>query len=348
MPSLADVRALLRSAIPNDKAWGAWWAANGRLRELEPELRANLEASLAAARTPVFGEEGVWNQMVLDATLDAFIQIGSDALPVDLIESVYAMRPDSGFILLAEPSRPESTVDPFLLKLVDDKGGDRTGMTWLAAADVLLTRHAPGLVAAVLWNLTFTAQVLVCDRPSPAGVPTGPVPLPFVSHSDGNACVARGTGYAGSWSTGGSAAGFPPWELYRLASPGPANSVLFVRGATAATSMAYRRYVGPPEMPEWGPRTTADRMAIVAAAAPGVPLPDIDGKTLSLWWQDDAAYRAAVEQFRAGLTHSYSEMIRALRADNLLTDAEVAELAVPHLEITVRDSRSHPTPLPAF
>ncbi len=89
-------------------------------------------------------------------------------------------------------------------------------------------------------------------------------------------------------------------------------------------------------------------MAIVAAAAPGVPLPDIDGKTLSLWWQDDAAYRAAVEQFRAGLTHSYSEMIRALRADNLLTDAEVAELAVPHLEITVRDSRSHPTPLPAF
>ncbi len=65
--------------------------------------------------------------MVLDATLDAFIQIGSDALPVDLIESVYAMRPDSGFILLAEPSRPESTVDPFLLKLVDDKGGDGRG-----------------------------------------------------------------------------------------------------------------------------------------------------------------------------------------------------------------------------
>ena len=138
-PPLSEVHALIESPALKDQAWGAWWAATGKLDQLEPALRTNLSATL----NPTSHHNGYWN--------------------------------------------PSSIPDPT----------------------------------------------------------------------------------------------YPPWAHYDLLPVTRPNTTQFVTGTTPATSLAYARYLGSPEWPGRGPVTTAERVAIIAAAAPGVTLPAIEVKRSS-------------------------------------------------------------------
>jgi len=307
IPPPAAVRALLDSPSLKDQAWGAWWAAEGNMRELEPQLRRNLETELAA---------DFQNPIVLDDTLAAFIRFGEDSLPVSLLQTAYdAGRQPAALILLAEPSRPRAEVDRFLLAIVARKDGSWMRMNWLAAADLLLSHQTPGLVAAVLQDLKFTAHALICH--------------------DVQNCARMGQGIGVSWSHGAPDSTWPLWVHYQLMAPGSTGTVL-VQGRSSATTMAYGRYTGealPPSSPS--PLTPAERLVIVAAAAPQVQLPTIDGETLKIAERPDGAYDRDVESFRQDLVRRYGSMIQALRDVGALSADEVTALATPSLDVVV-------------
>jgi hypothetical protein len=327
-----QVRALLESSDSRGKAWGAFLAAQGKMRELEPQLRKNLEAHL--------NPRTLQEQLILDTTLDAFIQFGSDSLPFDLLQSIYSRKPEPALILLAAPNRPKPQVDEFLLKVLNEESG-RPGLKWFAAADLLLNHRAPGFVAAILRDLKISGRVLICDS--------------------ARNCVRKDSpgGIAGSIFGSLLEPGYPPWPNYLLVKPNmasPLPPVHFIRGPDFSTSMAYIRYLegdgGHSGCPLCGfsalttAPTTKDRMTYIAAAAgPNLRTPIKDDERLEIQWRNRQDYRAKVAQFRENITQRYSTMIGELRNAGLLTAEEAAMLAVPTVEIVVDDLRNNKTPL---
>jgi hypothetical protein len=332
-PTPEEVRTLLESSVSKDQAWGAWWAATGHLRELEPQVRQDFEAHLNV--------KSVQDEMVLDATLDAFIQFGTDSVPVDELESLYPRRHVQALILLAEPTLPRAEVDRFLLTLVNQKDGAWSRMEWFAAANLLLSHHAPGLVAVVLRHLTFTENVVICDAGSspeeaPVFDPGSTVCAPFPP-----------AGYGVSWSGTSADPSFPPWAGYQWTngweSPPPGATVLI----EGPTTVAYARHLGGLGAPESDPRPpeTAQCLAYVVAAAPQLRIPNLEEQRLTVIWRDEAAYRGVVEPFQAGIVQKYAAMIQQLRDAGLVSADDAAALAVPHVELRVADRRSKKTSL---
>ncbi|MEO7191350.1 MAG: hypothetical protein ABI051_09870 [Vicinamibacterales bacterium] len=318
--SVAEVRALLQSSSLEDKAWGAWWAGEGKLRELEPALRANLQAALGS---PVGGFEA---EVALDDTLDALIRFGANGLPVDLLTRIYAEphRQAEALILLAHSSAPRDDVDRFLMSIVGQKDGAWRWVNWFAAADLLLSRKTPGLVAAVLQDLPFKAHLVICPRIDD--------------------CRWVGMGTVGSWSSGGSDLRLPPWAHYILMKPGTTGTLL-VEGPTPETTMAYGRYTGPLRLP--GPAsgpTAGEALAVIAAAVPGVQIPPIDGEILRVEARANGVYEDVTTPFRRDLEARYAQMVRALGDAGLLSASEMTSLATPRLEVAVEHGLPPRTP----
>ena len=188
IPTHDAVRILLESSIPKDQAWGAWWAAAGGMHDLEPQVRNVFEAHLDGKLRE--------DEIVLDATLDALIQFGADSVPVNELIPLYTRRHAQTLILLAEPTRPRTEVDRFLLTIVDRKDVDGSRMDWFASADLLLSHHAPGLVASVLRHLTFTEDIEICDAGSSSRAASD-APIAVCASLPG-----AGSGYGGSWPSG--------------------------------------------------------------------------------------------------------------------------------------------------
>jgi len=319
-----EVRALLESPVANDQAWGAWWAAQGKMRQLEPQLRKNLEAHL---NTISFQDD-----IVLDTTLDAFIQFGDDALPIDLLQAIYSRRHAQGLILLSEPSRPPVAVDRFMRTIVETNSASKAGQQgfeWFTAADLLLSHHATGLVASVLRDLRITADVLICESETNCATNNRPY------------------GIGGSIPSGGPFPGYPPWPRYGVVNPAP-DATVFIQGPTSFTTMAYRRHVEPDPAATFSsvsesfrrPPTTTDRMTYVAAAAPQLRIPSLEGETLKFIWRNNTdAYDAALTTFKQDIVQRYSVMIRQLRAAGLLTAEEATAEEVPFLDVRIVDKR---------
>src|SRR4051812_34440371 len=101
-PTPEQVRAMLVSSDAKDQAWGAWWTSKSWLDNLEPILQKNLEAHVSGSD---------WQDaFVVDSTLDAYIQSNSNPPPVELLESVYALRPAPALILFSR-IKPTERVD---------------------------------------------------------------------------------------------------------------------------------------------------------------------------------------------------------------------------------------------
>jgi hypothetical protein len=188
-------------------------------------------------------------------------------------------------------------------------------MNWFAAADLLLSHKTPGLVAAVLQHLTFTAHVIICQRIDD--------------------CRHLGMGTGGSWSGGGPDKSFPPWVHYILMKPGSTGTLL-VEGPTPETTMAYGRYTGwvEPPGPPGGP-TAAESMVVIAAAAPRVEIPPIDGEEVRVEARASGVYEDVTTALRRDLEARYARMLRALGDEGLLSASEMTALARPRLEVTV-------------
>jgi hypothetical protein len=78
----------------------------------------------------------------------------------------------------------------------------------------------------------------------------------------------------------------------------------------------------------------------VAAAAPQLRIPSIEEQRLTVIWRDEAAYRAVVEPFQAGIVQKYAALIQQLRGAGLVSADDAAALAAPHVELRVADRRA--------
>jgi hypothetical protein len=323
----AQARSLLESSDPRDQAWGAWWASQGKMQELEPQLRKNLEALLQARRA---------DPQTFDAILDAYIQIGTDALPFELVQKIYSRRPEHGLILISEPQRPRAQVDAFLMKLLEMQ--PRRSPEWIAVADLLLNHHAQSFVASMLRGMKIQLQFLLCD----SGKDCTPPQIP--------------QGSVGSIISGIPDPGYPPWPKYSLMKPqnlvshsGP-DYWTFISGPTPATSMIYFRDITDRFGASYGvgselTPSTAERMAYVSASDPGLKNPITDDVRLLIQWRNHADYETRTEQARQNLIQRYVSMVRQLGDAALLNADEAKELAMPTIETVVNDRRTVKTPL---
>jgi len=320
----AQVRTLLESSDIKDQSWGALMAAQSKMRDLEPQIRKNLEAHL---------QQRAWQeQLVVDTALDAYIQCGIDSLPLDLLQSLYSRSPSQVLILLSRPERPKDpAVDAFMLKVLNQEG--RPGIEWFVAADFLLSHGTPGFLASSLRGLKIRGTVLVCDA--------------------GKECMRNhGAGFGGSNPGSSLDPGYPPWPVYTLARrldapvriPGrPSSNVGYHRGLEAEGV----HWCSPSAMgaDAFLPPTDSERLSYVAAAAGSLQLPLKGDETLTVQWRSRSAYTTAVDQFRQGIVQRYSDMLRQLQGAGLLTPDEAAALATPRLEIVVEDKRTVRAPL---
>jgi hypothetical protein len=274
-------------------------------------------------------------RVALDNTLDAFIQLGANALPLELLQSVYNRSHVPALILISQSSMPQPQADGFMRKLLHEASVNQTGgalgTEWFTGADFLFSHHAPGFIAAVLQDLKITGYVTVCDpggecKPSP-----------------------RGTGYASSIPAGGMDASFPPWPKYGLVKEALPDDTVFIQGPTPLMTMSYRRHVD--KAPGFSPSvfldsspllpTNVERMSYVAAFAPQVRVPSMeDGEMSFVWRNNPSAYDSAVAIFRQGLVDHYSSMIHQLRDAGLLSDDEAIALEIPNINIQVENKRN--------
>jgi hypothetical protein len=320
--------------------------AAGDLEQFERLLRANLDSVLDPGRVG----NAYYDQFVLDATLDALIRIGHNAVPPDLLMAVYGQRSEAAIILAAESSLSTEAIDPFLRIVLDDRPEHWLHVAWLGAADLLILHRVPGTFAAVLRDATFTAHAVECA----ASVASSPYETTVVALSS-QTCGRVGAGYGGSWPSSIPDPSYPPWMHYDLVLPSASHGALVrrlgrgsvapdvetvIEGRADAASLAYLRYAGTSAPPAHGPVTTADRIAVIASATPKATLPTIEGAALVVPWRDDASAHAAIERFRHTLETRYMRMVSVLRAAGTLTADEAATLAVPKILIVTDDRRN--------
>jgi hypothetical protein len=330
VPTADQIRMLLESSDTREKTWGAWWVAQTRVRNMDALLQANLRAHL--------NRQDIVDNALIDATLDAMIQVGGNAPPLELLQSVYSIRPTQGLILLTRVF-PRPPANAFLLTLIDTEAGNGRALEWFAAANMLIRDRDPGLAAAILKGLQIQAVVVVCDRGQPC-----------TRQDIGSGSIGDGFGLP--------APGLPPWPIYSLGTYSPlltnAGSAILSSGPV---SIAYLRNVlqaGTSPGPGYPRRsetrtppspTTAERLTYIAALAPGLQIPIQDNETRSLVWQDKETVAKDVEDFRQDIVQRYSTLVQRMRATGHLSATDAEALAKPNLEITIDDRRSVRTPL---
>ena len=69
-------------------------------------------------------------------------------------------------------------------------------------------------------------------------------------------------------------------------------------------------------------------------------MPNLEHQRLTVIWQNQTLYDAAVEQFRAGIVQKYVLMIQQLREAGLMSADDAIALAVPDVKLAVSDRRA--------
>ena len=309
IPDVAEIKRLLEST-PRDQAWGAWLAAQAQAKELAPVLR-----EVASARRTA----EVWqDSLASGAALDALIQIGTPQ-PAAWARTFFDRWPAQSLILL---SRGGDDATAELMGLASSQ----IGIRWLTAANLLLTRRAPGFAALLLRDLEVAAHLTIVSNENQLG--------------------GRGGGMDASTADGasGNVPGFPPLAHYYLSlGPHPGAVVL----ATGPRTIFFIRNVSPPGQtspPSWHDTTAptpADRFDYIAALLGAAP------QSLSLRSQEFRAVVArdglSVEKetatFREDILRRYAWLVSALVDKGLLTKEEIAKLPQPRIAVTIHDKR---------
>ena len=203
-------------------------------------------------------------------------------------------------------------------------------MEWYVAANLLLSRRAPGFVSAVLSDMAIQAVVVLCD----AGRPCTRGRL-------GTNSIGDGIGYISP--------GFPPWPTYELQKR--SQTTVFLSGPV---SMGYSRYVtregsrpriiGESRTQDPASPSTADRVAYMIAAAPSLQL-SIRDEDRSVIWQDKATLDAAIASFEAEIRSRHARSIDQLRDAGLLSSEEFAKVSTANIRMRIVDLRTVKTPL---
>ena len=113
--SVAAIRAMLRSDVPAEQAWGAWLAGQTQRKELVPELQ-----SLAIPESP---RNNLERFFVTNAALDALVQLKAGPDPAWSMR-FFEQWPTETLVLL---SGAGARADSHLLELVRTQKGYRWG-----------------------------------------------------------------------------------------------------------------------------------------------------------------------------------------------------------------------------
>ncbi len=303
---LESTRVLLQSSDPREQAWGAWVAQRDR--------RAELASSLQAVVARHVTGQGRADQAALDAGLDALIQLGGGVDPAWAL-SLYERRPAAAVVLLSLDGRQ---ADAALIALARP----HVGLTWFAAANLLLSHRVPGAAALFLTGLRLTGTICLVEADKPRGCGGG----------DGGS-VTVGDGGPGL------SPGFPPAAAYALAPESPEPGLVLV--SSGPTSVYYRRSVSRAgetsvvSVVDYPDRPNAtDRLAYVAALlqteASRLPL---KGSEWCAIRRDDDVEAAKVE-FRQDVLQRYDRLVDQLVSAKLLSRDDLP--ARPSVEIAVR------------
>ena len=313
IPSATDaaaIRKLLQSEVLSEQAWGAWFAGQTQRTELIPDLIA------LGSRRPLTTDRA--SSALPGVVLDALVQLKASP------DAVWTMQffqswPAEALILL---SRGKDDAAAQLLELARNQ----TGIRWLAAANLLLSRKPTGFAAVLLTGLSIKANLFITNSAGTAygtgggldaGVADGMRPVP---------------------------AGFPPSTNYYLTPFARPGAVVL---ATGPRTIYYIREVFPPGQhhPTTWNDTSApssqDRLDYIVALRDRGPfelaLKALDSKTVV--WKTGMSLDKETADYRADLTRRYENLVRALVQEKLLTDAEATALPRPQISVTVQDKR---------
>jgi hypothetical protein len=150
-PSAPDSAAkLLDSQDVSERAWGAYFAGQSGLLDLQPKLESILE------------EAATSDECLVRSAIEAEIRMRAD-LPTSLLAEIYGKYPDETTILLAQS--PENHID-LILSLFQNQG---VSARWLALGNLLLEAKAPGFPLALIQDLKRIHIVVSVRDPTDRG-----------------------------------------------------------------------------------------------------------------------------------------------------------------------------------
>jgi hypothetical protein len=198
------------------------------------------------------------------------------------------------------------------------------GLSWFAAANLLLMQRPPGLARLLLEGVEIDATIDVSE----------------------NGSIGGAGGISGGVACGASflASGLPPWPSYTLIPHAESGAVVLAQGPTP---VYYRRVVSPAGV---GPRVSEltvagpnarDRITYVARLAALKPsaLPLQGNERHSVAWNGPTALSSEVERIGVDIRRRYRLLLQHLVAAGVLTGSDAESLPTPPVRVIVRDVR---------
>jgi hypothetical protein len=304
----SNVGALLKSASPADRAWGAYLAQKNDLSDIVPDLIGVLRQETLSKADP----------MLMYALLDSLIQLQAEVPP----DAITALGPDLVDYQILLMSRSPEANGEALLSLM--RNGD--GVRWRAVSNLLTSAKAPGFAAELLTELHVKVTINVVD-PDQAGGGIG----------------SGYGGYRGARLGISVPADFPPTGFFEITDEALAGNVVFAPGPHV---VYYSRSVTQPGAT--GPRTGAiegrldkDSAVVeylkVLTGASGIDLSPWE--TFDVTWEGPQKLIEAIKEIKGEMKSKYQQVSAQLMTDGLLFPDE-ALAASPTFQFELSDQRS--------
>jgi hypothetical protein len=301
------IRSLLQSSNPQQEAWGAWHAGQKGMKDAIPLLLQVIEKRVQG--------KGSIAKIPLNSALDALIRLEAK-VPMGLLPEIYKTHPTQALILL---SRLGPERNPFLL----DLAVQAKGLSWFAAANLLLANRSPGFAYNLLKRQAIPA-VLNVDY-NPEGV---------IRRAGG----IRYTGAALVRIQGEIfAQEYPPQPNYYLGLEAQDNNLL----APGPTNIYYERKIsregGCINVAKSGSPYLEDRLIYISALGNfQQTLPLTGNERKGIKWQSDEQVASEEINLKQDAVRRYKELIYMLREAGLLTADEAVSISEPEIEISTK------------
>lgn len=319
----ALIRPLLTSGDDRQVAWGATWARELSLGELEPDL-------VQLLRDEAQDEEVVGYYGML-AVFDALIHLGA-VVEVEALRPFLERRHGYGrdhaaavLILAIRSKNPHALLDLFNVLERDEKSWEEG---WLALGNALVEERPPGLAALLIEGIEIDVDVTVHDPGRSIGIGRSIA----VGSADGR--LPERKGYPRVWRHDLTVR---PRVGDMLLADGP--RPVYLRRQEALRGFGRTRSTAD---------RSRERIAWIALLL-GRELDDLPLQRRyvhSVEWSTAGDYVASVQGRQLRIASDFAQVVQHLVAAGHLTEREASRL-VPRMNVTVRDARENASvPLP--
>lgn len=312
-------RRELRSGVPKNIAWGAFRAAEYRLRDLVPDLTSVLKSPPTAERLE--------RHTLIASLLDAAVQLNADIAPPVLLRYWIEWPVHTAILMTYAKSPDRDTTLLGLLPLAE-------GFQWPAAANLLLTTKPAGFAAALLSKLQLNLPIGVADVSEQGRM--GVVPgggAPGVAVSDG---------------VGVNPPGFPPFAAYRFESGPHTGHLVLTSGPRTvyySRAVTYQYQFGISQV--FSSANRLDYLAALANLTNSDTVRRLLRPSVSVTWRGSDEFMRDLAQARDDVTRNYQQVLSALVRLKHLTDEEAQRFSSPEIRvrlIDIRTDKSEPLP----